>query len=168
MTMHMVRALARNGLLAALLIGTALSAGPALAVTPQEILPDKALEARARDISHGLRCLVCQNQSIDDSDAPLAHDLRVLVRERLTAGDSDEQVRDFVVARYGEFVLLKPPFSAETLLLWFMPLIAMLAAAGILWTSFRPREAAPSNGESLSTEERTALDTLMNDDIEKR
>jgi len=169
MTMQMVQALARKGLLAALLIGATIPAGTALAVTPQEILADKALEARARDISHGLRCLVCQNQSIDDSDAPLAHDLRVLVRERLTAGDSDQQVRDFVVARYGEFVLLKPPFSAETLLLWFMPLIAMLAAAGILWTSFRPREAAaPSTAPSLSPEEQAALDSLMRDDDTKK
>src|ERR1043165_2605328 len=86
------------------------SATPAFAVTPEEILPDPQLEARARALSHELRCMVCQNQSIDDSDAPLAHDLRVLVRDRLKAGDSDSQVIDFLVARYGEFVLLKPRF----------------------------------------------------------
>lgn len=141
------------------------------AVTPQEILPDKTLEKRARDISAELRCLVCQNQSIDDSDAPLAHDLRVLVRERLTAGDTDQEVRDFIVARYGEFVLLKPPFSAETLLLWLMPLLALGAALLILWNAFgAPRKveatAAPSAG-TLSDEERAALDALLhgkNDD----
>src|SRR5215218_7215581 len=91
---------------------------PALAVQPDEVLKDPALERRARDISSGLRCLVCQNQSIDESDASLAKDLRVLVRERLVAGDSDDQVRDFLVQRYGEFVLLKPAFRAHTLLLW--------------------------------------------------
>src|SRR3954462_13614633 len=91
---------------------------PAVAVTPVEILKDSALEARARHLSQELRCMVCQNQSIDDSDAPLAHDLRVLVRDRLKAGDSDMQVLDFLVARYGEFVLLKPRLKLRTLLLW--------------------------------------------------
>src|SRR5262252_112178 len=91
------------------------------AVQPDEILPDPALEARARVLSHELRCMVCQNQSIDDSEAPLARDLRILVRERLEAGDSDEQVIDFLVARYGEFVLLKPRFSPHTALLWLGP-----------------------------------------------
>jgi cytochrome c-type biogenesis protein CcmH len=135
----------------------------AYAVTPQEVLADKALEARARGISAELRCLVCQNQSIDDSDAPLAHDLRVLVRERLTAGDTDQQVRDFIVARYGAFVLLKPPFSAETLLLWLMPLLALGGAALILWNAFgtpRKPESAPSTGK-LSAEEQAALDALL-------
>src|SRR4051795_13590027 len=93
----------------------------AFAVQPDEVLKDPALEKRARDISSGLRCLVCQNQSIDDSDAQLAKDLRILVRERLVAGDSDQQVRDFLVQRYGEFVLLKPTFSAHNLLLWLTP-----------------------------------------------
>ena len=138
---------------------------PALAVTPQEILPDKALEKRARDISAELRCLVCQNQSIDDSDAPLAHDLRVLVRERLKAGDSDAQVLDFVVARYGEFVLLRPPFSMATLLLWLMPLIALAGAAAILWSSFRPaalnQAAAEAPARGLTADEQAALDALM-------
>src|ERR1041385_4091263 len=98
---------------------------PALAVTPDEILKDPALEARARHLSQELRCMVCQNQSIDDSEAPLAHDLRVLVRDRLKAGDSDPQVLDFLVARYGEFVLLKPRFELRTLLLWTLPPIAL-------------------------------------------
>ena len=102
---------------------------PALAVQPDEVLKDPALEHRARDISAGLRCLVCQNQSIDDSEAPLAKDLRVLVRERLKAGESDDQVRDFVVRRYGEFVLLKPTFGAHTALLWLGPALVLLTGA---------------------------------------
>ena len=102
--------------------GAALLRGaPALAVQPDEILADPALEARARDLSRELRCMVCQNQSIDDSDAPLARDLRLLVRERLKAGDSDGQVLDFLTARYGEFVLLKPRFGWDTALLWLAP-----------------------------------------------
>ena len=100
---------------------------PVKAVQPDEVLQDPALEARARHISEGLRCLVCQNQSIDDSEAPLAKDLRLLVRERLTAGDTDQQIEDFVVARYGEFVLLKPRFTAHTLLLWFATPAVFLA-----------------------------------------
>src|SRR5438477_6569664 len=100
-----------------------------LAVQPDEILQDKSLEIRARAISKELRCMVCQNQSIDDSDAPLAKDLRVLVRERLTNGDSDQQVVDFLVARYGEFVLLKPRLSVHTLLLWLAPLAVLVIAA---------------------------------------
>jgi cytochrome c-type biogenesis protein CcmH len=101
---------------------------PAVAVQPDEILSDRALETRARNLSRGLRCMVCQNQSIDDSDAPLARDLRVLVRERLQAGDSDRQVLDFLTARYGEFVLLKPRFGSHTALLWLLP--GALVAAG--------------------------------------
>ena len=97
--------------------------GPALAVEPDEILSDAKLEARARAISAGLRCLVCQNQSIDDSNAPLAHDLRVLVRERVAAGDSNKQAIDYIVQRYGNFVLLKPPLQMDTVLLWFGPLL---------------------------------------------
>src|SRR5689334_8352568 len=113
--------------LAATLAGTA----PAVAVTPDEILPDAQLEARARALSHELRCMVCQNQSIDDSDAPLAHDLRVLVRDRLKAGDSDAQVMDFLVARYGEFVLLKPRlFEWHTAPLWLAP-VGLLLIGGI-------------------------------------
>src|SRR5438270_12417732 len=95
--------------------------GPVWAVQPDEVLSDPALETRARDISRELRCMVCQNQSIDDSDAPLARDLRLLVRERLKAGDSNNQVLDFLTARYGEFVLLRPRFTARTALLWLLP-----------------------------------------------
>jgi len=157
-----------GAILAALVAVSAVTAPAAHAVTPQEVLADKALEARAREISAELRCLVCQNQSIDDSDAPLAHDLRVLVRERLVAGDTDQQVRDFVVARYGEFVLLKPPFSPQTLLLWLMPLIALAGAVLILWNAFgttRPKAAtaAPPAGK-LSPEEQAALDALLKSD----
>lgn len=140
----------------------------ALAVQPDEMLADPVLEARAREISRSLRCVVCQNQSIDDSDAPLAHDLRVLVRERLVAGDTDQEVRDFVVARYGEFVLLKPPFSPQTLLLWLMPLIALAAAVLILWNAFgqtRQKAAAPTPpAGKLSSEEQAALDALLKSD----
>jgi cytochrome c-type biogenesis protein CcmH len=100
---------------------------PAVAVTPDEMLKDPALEARARQLSQELRCMVCQNQSIDDSEAPLAHDLRVLVRDRLTAGDSDSQVLDYLVSRYGEFVLLKPRFETSTLLLWGLPPLALIS-----------------------------------------
>jgi cytochrome c-type biogenesis protein CcmH len=132
---------------------------PALAVQPDEVLKDPALEQRARDISSGLRCLVCQNQSIDDSDAPLAKDLRVLVRERLTAGDSDARVRDFLVQRYGEFVLLKPSFSAHNLLLWLGP-FAVLILGGIgLFVSLRRRRPQPA--APLDAAERAALDDLL-------
>lgn len=100
---------------------TLTGAMPVLAVQPDEVLPDPALEGRARHLSRELRCMVCQNQSIDDSDAPLARDLRLLVRERLQAGDSDQQILNFLTARYGEFVLLKPPFGLHTALLWLLP-----------------------------------------------
>ena len=118
------------------------AAPPASAVQPDEILTDPSLETRARALSKELRCMVCQNQSIDDSDAPLARDLRVLVLERLQAGDSDRQVIDFLVARYGEFVLLKPRFSARTALLWLGPAaILLIGAFGLLVVSrrYRPR-----------------------------
>jgi cytochrome c-type biogenesis protein CcmH len=128
-----------------------LLSAPALAVQPDEILADPALEARARVLSKELRCMVCQNQSIDDSDAPLARDLRLLVRERLTAGDSDGQVLDFLVARYGEFVLLRPPFNWRTALLWLLgPLVLIGAGFGLFRLVRRPRqveglsEAAPA------------------------
>jgi cytochrome c-type biogenesis protein CcmH len=122
-------------LLAALLLsGLGMAAH---AVEPGEMLSDPALEARAREISRDIRCLVCQNQSIDDSQAELAHDLRVLIRERLKAGDSDAQVRDFLVARYGDFVLLEPPLKPKTYLLWFGPaaifLVALLSIAIYCW-----------------------------------
>src|SRR6478672_9313560 len=118
-----------------MLLGT--GAPSALAVQPDEILKDGALEARARALSQELRCMVCQNQSIDDSDAPLAKDLRILVRERLTAGDTDNQVIDFLVARYGEFVLLKPRFNAHTLLLWLAPFGVLIIAAVAFLAAWR-------------------------------
>jgi cytochrome c-type biogenesis protein CcmH len=169
-----LRATSAVAAILAALVGLSSAGVPtAYAVTPQEVLSDPALEKRARDISAELRCLVCQNQSIDDSDAPLAHDLRVLVRERLVAGDTDQQVRDFVVARYGEFVLLKPPFSTHTLLLWLMPLIALVAAVLILWRAFGPASsrktaaATPASGK-LSPEEQAALDALLKNERDDR
>jgi cytochrome c-type biogenesis protein CcmH len=111
----------------------------AFAVQPAEVLPNPALEERARTLSRELRCMVCQNQSIDDSDAPLARDLRLLVRERLSAGDSDRQVLDFLVARYGEFVLLRPRFSTRTLLLWAAPAGVLLLGSLAIWVGWRRR-----------------------------
>jgi len=136
------------------------SLSPGLAVQPSEVLPDPAMERRARAISSELRCLVCQNQSIDDSDAPLAKDLRVLVRERLVAGDSDTAVRDFVVARYGDFVLLRPPFDVRTALLWAAPLLILLAALLFTWRRGRAMPA-PDAAAPLSEEERRRLQRLL-------
>ncbi|MEF2073847.1 cytochrome c-type biogenesis protein [Consotaella sp. CSK11QG-6] len=134
---------------------------PAFAVQPDEMLADPALEARAREISEGLRCLVCQNQSIDDSNADLAKDLRVLVRQRLTAGDSDEEVRDYLVSRYGEFVLLKPRFEGQTLLLWSMPIVILLAGAVFLVFAARGRSRnKPAAG--LTADEEAAIADVMN------
>lgn len=151
-----------GGLLAAALL--ALSAAPdAHAVQPDEILADKHLEERARAISAGLRCLVCQNQSIDDSDAPLARDLRLLVRERLTAGDSDADVEKFIVARYGEFVLLKPPLTSQTLILWVAPGLVMLAAGFIAWRSMgSPGANGRANApQRLTPEEQAQLELVL-------
>jgi len=120
-----------------LIIAMSLWTLPAFAVQPDEVLSDPALEARARELSKELRCMVCQNQSIDDSDAPLARDLRILVRERLQAGDSDDQVLDFLVKRYGEFVLLNPRFSERTAVLWLMPVLALLIGAVVLIVAWR-------------------------------
>src|ERR1700742_664543 len=134
--------LAAARILAGLLVAAAcLLAAPAFAVQPYEILPDRALEARARDLSRELRCMVCQNQSIDDSDAPLARDLRLLVRERLRAGDSNTQVLDFLVARYGEFVLLKPRVAWHTALLWGAPFGVLVIGALVIFFSLRRRPA---------------------------
>ena len=127
---------------------------PAKAVEPDEVLQDPALEARARQISEGLRCLVCQNQSIDDSAAPLAKDLRLLVRERLKAGDTDQQIEDFVVARYGEFVLLKPRFEAHTFLLWFATPAVFIVALLIVILAYRRRSAAAQLAPLSKAEER--------------
>lgn len=130
---------------------------PALALSPDEILPDPVLEQRARDISAGLRCLVCQNQSIDDSDAELARDLRVLVRERLVAGDSDEAVRQYLVDRYGEYVLLNPRVNGHTLLLWIAGPVLLMAGLVALVITGRRHRAVDSG---LSPEEQAALDEL--------
>jgi cytochrome c-type biogenesis protein CcmH len=134
----------------------------ARAVEPSEILPDPVLEARAREISAGLRCMVCQNQSIDDSQADLAKDLRVLVRERLKAGDSDDQIRGFLVQRYGDFILLKPPFKWATLLLWLGPLLVLLLGAGASYISAR-RKAADSAAApaELSEAEKQRLAAIL-------
>lgn len=139
----------------AILIGLA---GPALAVQPDEILKDPALEARAREISSELRCLVCQNQSIDDSDATLARDLRILVRERLEAGDSDRQVIDYIVDRYGEFVLLKPRFEAKTIVLWATPVVLVLIGGLAVFLSARRRRADPA---ALTEDEKRRIDALL-------
>jgi cytochrome c-type biogenesis protein CcmH len=133
----------------------------AKAVEPDEVLQDQGLEARARHISEGLRCLVCQNQSIDDSDAPLAKDLRLLVRDRLKAGDSDQQIVDFIVARYGEFVLLKPRFAPHTLVLWFATPALFLAALLIIVLAYRRRSAGGAALQPLTASERRRLKRLL-------
>lgn len=136
--------------------------GPARAVMPDEVLPDAALEARARTLSQGLRCLVCQNQSIDDSAAPLARDLRLIVRERLTRGDSDAQVIDYLVTRYGNYVLLKPPMQADTLLLWIGPGLLLGLSALVFFAYFRRRrDAGDSPPPPLTDDERRELAALQ-------
>ena len=152
---------ARKGIAVALAL--ALSASSAFAVQPDEVLRDPVLERRAREISAELRCLVCQNQSIDDSDAPLAKDLRVLVRERLKAGDGDAEVRNFVVQRYGEFVLLKPGFGLHTALLWLGPALVLAAGAASLILALRRRPPG-SAAAPLSPDERAALEALLQRD----
>jgi len=136
---------------------------PVAAVEPDEILADPALEARARHISEGLRCLVCQNQSIDDSNAPLARDLRLLVRERLKAGDSNAQVMQFVEDRYGEFVLLRPPFDARTLVLWLAPLLVLLSAIVVVVRIFRPRRIPAAVAPTLTSGEEDRLRALLDE-----
>ncbi len=150
----------RQRLLALALAAALVPSGGALAVQPDEVLKDPVAESRARKLSAELRCLVCQNESIDDSNAPLAKDLRLLVRERITAGDSDEQIRTFLVQRYGEFVLLRPPFSVRTLVLYGAP-FATLALGG--WLIFRRsrRQTAPVTAAALSDEEKARLDRLI-------
>ncbi|MBP2427853.1 cytochrome c-type biogenesis protein [Bradyrhizobium elkanii] len=155
------RALAAALLAAALMLG----AMPARAVLPDEVMADPAKEARARELSKELRCMVCQNQSIDDSEAPLARDLRLLVRERISAGDSDRQVIDFLVARYGEFVLLKPRLNEHTLLLWLTPPLALLLGGLALWRLGR-RKANPAVGggdsaPGLTSDEQARLERLL-------
>ena len=136
------------------------SAPQSHAVQPDEILADPKLESRARALSQGLRCMVCQNQSIDDSDAPLARDLRILVRDRLKAGDSDERVLDYVTSRYGAFVLLKPRFGWSTVVLWFAPLAAVLAGIAAVVMASRRRRQVPSAVNPLSADEQRRLEEL--------
>src|SRR5262245_42703444 len=148
-----------------LLLSALVASAGALAVQPDEILPDATLEARARGLSKELRCMVCQNQSIDDSDAPLARDLRVLVRERLQAGDTDHEVIDFLVARYGEFVLLKPRFSPHTALLWLSPAVLLLIGAFALFMAFRRSRAgtaaATADSPKLTPAEAARLSEIL-------
>jgi cytochrome c-type biogenesis protein CcmH len=145
----------------ALALGFILFAGHALAVQPSEVLPDPALEARARSLSAELRCLVCQNQSIDDSDASLAKDLRVLVRERLKAGESDQQIRSYLVARYGNFILLKPPFEWDTALLWLAPFALFALGAGAVLRNARQKRAEAAPAAALTAEESERLKKLL-------
>lgn len=145
--------------LGAALILIFLWTAPVGAVQPDEILSDPALEARARALSEGLRCLVCQNQSIDDSNAPLARDLRILLRERLKAGDSDDKAVDFIVARYGDYVLLRPRFTVETWLLWIGPFALLLAAAGFLLVRRRNKEKSAEG--ALDQREEAELRRLL-------
>jgi len=150
-----MRRLVRILVLAALVLAPLL----AHAVEPEEMLSDPKLEARARAISAGLRCLVCQNESIDDSNAALAHDIRVLVRERLLAGDSDQQIRDFLVARYGNFVLLKPPFEPGTYLLWLTPLLLLLGGGGGIYLNARRK--VPAAPAELTAAEKARLAAIV-------
>ena len=135
----------------------------AKAVQPDEIMADPVMEARARDLSRELRCMVCQNQSIDDSEAPLARDLRLLVRERIAAGDSDAQVIDFLVTRYGEFVLLKPRLERKTLLLWLLTPLVLAGGGLALWMQAKRRQKSPAT-LPLSAEEEVRLAALLSGD----
>jgi cytochrome c-type biogenesis protein CcmH len=145
-----------------------LGCSAAHAVQPDEIMSDPAKELRARDLSRELRCMVCQNQSIDDSEAPLARDLRLLVRERIAAGDSDAQVLDFLVARYGEFVLLKPRVEPHTLLLWLLPPLALAGGGVALWINGRRRSKSAAAGDGstvkLTADEEARLQQLIGEE----
>ncbi|MEM7774184.1 MAG: cytochrome c-type biogenesis protein [Pseudomonadota bacterium] len=147
----------------ALVIVAMVWASAAGAVEPGERLSDPGLEARARALSAELRCLVCQNQSIDDSNAGLARDLRVLVRERISAGDTDKEVLDYVVSRYGKFVLLRPPFDMQTLLLWLAPLLLLIAALTYVYLAMRRGQAAVSSPAGLTADEQARVDQLLKD-----
>jgi cytochrome c-type biogenesis protein CcmH len=149
----------RSALQAAALALSLLASLPAHAVQPDEMLADPAMEARARGLSAELRCMVCQNQSIDDSDAELARDLRILLRERIAAGDTNEQVMDFLVARYGEFILLRPRFNPHTLILWLAPPLVLIAGAGIAFAAIRSRRRLEP-AKALTPEEETRLREL--------
>ena len=151
-------------LIAGLFLALSLLASPAAAVLPDEVLDDPALEARARELSLELRCLVCQNQSIDDSNAELARDLRLLVRERLVAGDTNEEAMNYIRARYGDFVLLRPPVQKSTYLLWFGPIGIVLAGGAIVVVTSRRRRAnaaAVAPAVPLSDAERSRLDAAL-------
>src|SRR5260221_1952621 len=147
------------------LVLTVFAASNVQAVQPDEIMSDPVKESRARDLSRELRCMVCQNQSIDDSEAPLARDLRLLVRERIAAGDSDAQVIDFLVERYGEFVLLKPRLERHTLLLWLLPPLGLAGGGLALWMHSRQRAQSPAaedlSPSQLTAEEEARLERLM-------
>lgn len=142
-----------------MLLALALIASPAFAVQPDEVLQDPALEARARDISKGLRCPVCQNENIDDSNAPISRELRILLRERLVAGDTDAEVVDFIVTRYGEYVLLEPTRDGANLILWWAAPIVLLLGLGIGYATVRQRSTATAEG--LSDEERARLEEIL-------
>ncbi len=148
-----------------LLVILLLIASPIMAIQPDEVLDDPALETRARDISTGLRCLVCRNESIDESNAELARDLRILVRERLVAGDTDQEVVDFIVDRYGEYVLLKPTATGANLLLWLSAPVMLLIAAGMGWNFLRKRSQHQevAHSEGLSEEEQERLRRILED-----
>jgi cytochrome c-type biogenesis protein CcmH len=144
-----------------LLLLFAALAAPSFAVQPDEVMKDPALEARARALSEGLRCLVCQNESIDDSEAPLAHDLRVLIRQRIAQGESNDAVRAYLVSRYGDFILLKPPFEPKTWLLWLSPPLTLCAGlAAVLLARRRAPQATPA----LSAQEEAQLATLTSEE----
>jgi cytochrome c-type biogenesis protein CcmH len=164
--MNIVPPVLKNLVQAAALLAALFVSVTAWAVEPKEMLSDPALEARARGLSQNLRCMVCQNESIDDSGAPLAHDLRVLVRERIKAGDSDTQVMDFLVARYGEFILLKPPLSWHTAALWGLPPAAVLLGIAMLIVAARRRSAATAAAPIMSltpAEEKRVAELLRNE-----
>ena len=149
---------------ALLLVLSLLLTAPALAVEPSEMLDDPALEQRARDLSAVIRCVVCQNESIDSSNAEIAHELRLLVRERLVAGDSDQEVLDYLVARYGDFVLLRPPMKPSTYLLWFGPFAILLIGAVAVFVYFRRQRSAAAQPAALSPEEEARLARLLAED----
>jgi cytochrome c-type biogenesis protein CcmH len=151
---------AKSTIMAALLLAPL----TARAVQPDEILADPKLEARARDLSAQLRCMVCQNQSIDDSNAELARDLRVLIRERLKAGDGDDAIRAYLVQRYGDFILLKPPFKAETVALWGAPFVILLAGGAAIFLSAKRRRAPVLEPQTLSEGESVRLKTVLDRD----
>jgi cytochrome c-type biogenesis protein CcmH len=153
---------------AALILALSLAASAAYAVQPDEVLSDSALESRARTLSKELRCMVCQNQSIDDSDAPLARDLRILVRERLRAGDSDREVTDFLVARYGEFVLLNPRFSGHTALLWLGPAAILLFGAVGLFVLARRRNAGSESASAQPAKLTPAEEARLTEILDQR